>query len=203
MAGEEDSCMCLLTDGRNVELCSQEGSDAFLLQAGPFHFFTTNIKECNRIRKNSRQRAGGTLNADEKQRLTMVHFMADSLARCSSPALFAEKVPEEEIEFWLDHVMTELKEKTKDVRWQRTGILEQHDAFIINPCVSMFHHHAPAKMAFSKGFFQVLSEFIEARKPPLLPCADVAETMPLFHPYLNPTLGLPKRLSRSWNRAVC
>ena len=66
----------------------------------------------------------------------MVGCMADSFARYGTPALFDQKVSTKEIEFWLDYVMSELEILSEDARWIRTGILEQHDAFTINPCVS-------------------------------------------------------------------
>ena len=49
--------------------------------------------------------------------------------------------------------MSELEILSEDARWIRTGILEQHDAFTINPCVSMFADYVVAsRLAFEKGF---------------------------------------------------
>ena len=169
MQHQVDSCKMILPDGRNVELCSQEGADAFLETPGAVkRLFTSNnggLGDANRIRKKSRNKTGkNRLNAGEKSRLTAVHFTIESFSRYCSPAVFEDNVTKNDIEFWLDHVIVELKEKTKDERWQQMGVLEPHDAFVLNPCVPMFLHTTVAVMAFDKGFFNVLSDFIEARK---------------------------------------
>ena len=176
---DEDSCKCLLPNGRNVELCTQEGSDAFLQVQDRFNFFTANIKVCNDIRKRGRKSRRG-LTESEKMHLTTTHFQIDCFARYGSPGVFAARVSNKEIEYWMDHIMSELKRKAKDPSWQRTGVLEQHDAFLLNPCISMFLHDAPVEVAFEKGFFKVLCDFIKARKAPLLPSADLAETVCLL-----------------------
>ena len=75
------------------------------------------------IELRSRTRSGGALTPDENQRLTMVGCMADSFARYGTPALFDQKVSTKEIEFWLDHVMSELEILSEDARWIRRGIL--------------------------------------------------------------------------------
>jgi hypothetical protein len=175
----QDSCKVLLSDGRNVDVCTREGADIFLqTNPGENNFFTSNIGDASRIRQKIRT-SGGVLSAAEKQRLTITYFTADSLARYSSPELFA-KIPRDELECWIDHVMMELSEKIKDPSWTRTGILEEHDTFILNPCISMFMHSFPVLLAFEKGFFKVLSDFVASRKAPLLPCADLADTICLI-----------------------
>ena len=110
----------------------------------------------------------------------MIGFTVDSVAQYCTPEIFAEKVSSGEIEYWMDHVIAEVNEKTKDPSWQRTGMLEQHDAFIINPCISMFQHYLPLMLAFEKGFFQVFHDFLAAIKAPMLPCEDVANTVCLL-----------------------
>jgi len=178
---DNDSCKILLPGGRNVDLCTNTGADEFLQTTQCSNIvFTTNIRDANKIRKKSRKRSGKKLNAGEKSRLTNIGFMVSSLAEFSTPELFEDKINSSEIEYWLDHVITELKELTKDPRWQRTGVLENHDAFILNPCVYMFMKDVPVLLAFKKGFFQVLNDFIVACKFPALPCADVAETICLL-----------------------
>lgn len=148
MASNEDSCISNLPDGRRLELCSQEGADAFLKYnpSGSFNFFTQNFGVCKTIRRKNTRR----LNAGEKDRLTMVAFMADSLAQYSTRKVFAECVPDDEISFWLDYVMEELKKLISDEAWLATGELHQHDAFTINPCVSMFKHDSPSKLAYER-----------------------------------------------------
>lgn len=154
-----DSCRCILPDGRNVELLTREGSDAFLRAhaAGPggFKFFTSSYADCAQLRRRARERRGGRLNPAEKQQLTIVGFMVDSFGRHASDELFDEVVPESEIEYWLSYMMEELSLLAQDPKWQRTGVLEQHDAFTINPCISLFERAMPTQLALEMGFFDV------------------------------------------------
>lgn len=178
MAGE-DSCKVLLPDGRNVDLCTRQGSDAFLAyasQRGTFDWFSKNYEMCMLIRRRART-AGGALPARAKQQLLSTGFSAYYLARCSTPALFAEKVSDEEVKCWLDYTMTELRITGRDPRWQLTGVLDQHDAFTVNPCVFMFTHTAPTQLAMEKDFFKALSDFVSALDASLMPCADIAEAL--------------------------
>ena len=176
----QNSCTISLRDGRNVDICTNAGTDA-LLQTQPSNsIFMANIGDANEIRKKGRKRHNNKWKNSEKSRLAFIGFLVTSITKHSTAELFAEKVSSEEIEFWLDHVITELKEKTTDPRWQRTGVLEQHDALILNPCIYMFMHSIPVMLAFRKGFFQILNDFIEARKAPGLPCANVAGTICLL-----------------------
>ena len=145
--GGKDSCINHLPNGRRLELCSQEGADAFILYnpSEKFEFFTLNLTECIKIRSQSRR-----LNAGEKEHLLMTGFMVDSLSKCATKEVFANNVPDDEILCWLDYVMHELTKLASNERWQRTGLLDKHDAFTINPCVSMFQHEAPAKLALER-----------------------------------------------------
>ena len=142
-----DSCINHLPDGRRLELCSQEGADAFITYnpSQPFEFFTLNLGDCIKIRSQSRR-----LNAGEKDRLLMIGFTIDSISKYATKEVFAKYIPDKELIFWLDYVMEELKKLASNERWQRTGLLDKHDAFTINPCVSMFQHEAPAKLALER-----------------------------------------------------
>jgi len=176
----EDSCKVHLDDGRTVDICTTRGADTYLqsYQSIEFKLFSKNMRDAKKIREKGRRK--GRLSAAVKSRLTLLYFMVDSIAQYSSLEIFTSIVPKLEIEEWIEHVIVELKEKSGDKKWAQTGTLEQHDTFLLNPCVSMFRHAIPTQLAFEKGFFKVLSEFVEARKAPLLPCADIADTITLL-----------------------
>lgn len=173
-----DSCKVLLPDGRKVDLCTPTGADEFLRCpcGGDFKYFSTNINDASQIRRKKK------LNAADKSRLTMLYFSMDSVAKYGTPQLFRDMVPQSEIEVWLDHVISQLQKKTEDQRWASTGNLEQHDAFILNPCVSMFMHPVPVALAFEKGFFKVVADFIHVRKGNgrALPSTDISDTISLI-----------------------
>ncbi|KAL9182977.1 hypothetical protein ACHAXT_004256 [Thalassiosira profunda] len=180
MAGE-DSCKTHLPDGRVVELCSRDGADTFLTatQRPSCDWFTINMGICGEMRRRARA-AGARLTAGEKQHLLSTGFSADCLARYSTPSLFASVVPDREFQFWMDQTMIELRFLGHDPRWRRTGALEQHDAFIIHPCVSMFVHDVPAQLAMEKDLFKALGDFVGGLNPSLLPSTDIAETLCLI-----------------------
>mmetsp|Transcript_28874 Transcript_28874/g.32381 ORF Transcript_28874/g.32381 Transcript_28874/m.32381 type:complete len:571 (+) Transcript_28874:28-1740(+) len=168
-----------LPDGSNVDVCTREGAHAFIQSPGPFNFFTTNIESCNEIRKKEKKNRGRRLTPQEKQLLEVTYLVAEGLAESSAPEIFAT-IPKEEIECWMDHVIEQIAEKTKDPRWIKTGILERHDLFIISPCIPLFMHAVPVKLAFDKGFFEVLGKFVASRKAPLLPCTDIAGSITML-----------------------
>ena len=90
------------------------------------------------------------LTAADKEHLIMTGFGADSISRYCTPEVFAECVSDEEIIFWLDYVMDELKNLSHNSGWVRNGTLLRHDAFTLNPCVSMFKHKAPSRLAMER-----------------------------------------------------
>lgn len=147
MASDRDSCITHMPDGRRFELCSEEGANAFLRYgtAGSFNWFTMNIPTCKMIRGSNRR-----LSAGDKERLLMIGFTADSFSGYCDQSVFAECVSDDEIVFWLDYVMDELKELASNTGWISNGTLERHDAFTINPCVTMFSHEAPARLAMER-----------------------------------------------------
>ena len=147
MSGNDNSFIVRLPDGRRLELCSTEGADAFLrLQSSEsFDWLTVNFTECKRIRNKKRR-----INAAMRGRLQMVGCFVESFARYATHEVFAEAVPHEEIVFWLDYVMDEFKKLINDPGWLRNGTLSKHDTYTIQPCISMFMHKAPARLALER-----------------------------------------------------
>eukprot|EP00978_Attheya_sp_CCMP212_P016325 scaffold42639_cov37-Attheya_sp.AAC.8 len=177
----QDSCKVLLPDGRNIDICTPAGADIFLAtKEGDFKFLSSNIDAASKIRTKKKLRAG------DKSHLTQIYFTVDSIAKYGTPELFRAHVPQAEIQVWVDHVIAELKKRTQDARWISTGTLENHDAFILIPCISMFMHSVPVALAFEKDFFRVLADFVLARKGSgsgsgsNLPSADVSDTISLI-----------------------
>jgi hypothetical protein len=149
----KNSIIVHLANGSSVDVYTRNGAHAFIQKPGPFNYFTSNIESANRIRQKAEESNGGKLTPKEKQQLEVTHLMADALAENSDENIF-NKIPESEIGCWMDHVMEQIAEKTKDRRWIQTGILsERCDAFLLNPCITMLLHPVPIRLAFEKGFF--------------------------------------------------
>lgn len=51
---------------------------------------------------------------------------------------------------WLDYVKDELKKLSHNSGWIGSGTLDKHDSFTLIPCVGMFKHEAPARLAFER-----------------------------------------------------
>jgi len=182
---QNDSCKILLPDGRNVDLCTPQGANNFLKTPNPGKYISNVIEDANKIRTKSRKKKnsstnGDKLNSSDKQLLTYTYFLIDSLAQNGSQDLFASNIQNDVLELWLDHTMNELVVRSKDTKWHTTGNLAKHDNFLLVHCIPMFMHKAPTELAFEKGFFRVLAEFIASRKDPLLPCEDIADSVCLL-----------------------
>jgi len=96
-----------------------------------------------------------------------MYLIAQALAKICDLEIF-DKIPESEIECWMDHVMEQITEKTKDDR------CVHHAFLLLRQYVSMFMHSVSTHLAFEKYFFRVLANFIASRKTPSLPCTEVA-----------------------------
>lgn len=179
MRENENSIKVHMPNGRTVDICTTPGADAFLkakTSKDDADYLKSNIENAKKIR--SKRKLGGK----DKEQLKMIYIMIDSLADYSTPEVFRSYVPLKDVEFWVDHVMTVLKSIAQDKRWTATGKLEEHDAFVLNSCVSMFTNAVPVAIAHEKDLFKVLSEVVAARKGKTnsLPCADISETVELI-----------------------
>jgi hypothetical protein len=141
---------------------TRNGAHAFTRKTGQFNFFSSTI--------------GGKPTSQEEYQVQLVemNLIAYALAEHCDPEIF-DKIPESEIECWMDHVMEQITEKTKDDRCAHTGILSDryHTFFLLKPCVSMFMHSVSTRLAFEKDIFRVLANFIASRKTPSLPCTEI------------------------------
>ena len=163
-----------LPDGRNVNIMTQEGADIFIGLNSDFQGFSSNMEDANRLRQKT------TLSNQDKERLRTHYVMIEVLAQNASKDIF-KQISRSELEPWLDHAMTVIQKLTNDNRWTRTGILEEHDAFVLNACIAMMTQYHPVLLAFEKKLFTVLAAFIEAVQTSpstvALPCQDIAETV--------------------------
>ena len=142
---------------------TRNGAHASTRKTGQFNFFSSII--------------GGKLATSQEEcqvQLIEMNLIAHALAENCDPEIF-DRIPKSEIECWMDHVMEQITERTKDDRCAHTGILSDrsHTYLLLKQCVSMFMHSVSTSLAFEKGFFQVLANFIASRKTPSLPCTEI------------------------------
>jgi len=183
-----------MPDGRNLHLHTREGADAFLTPTSTFDVFSNKLKtvaalrkkedeHCStravlvgKTRKKSKKHKSKQLKELDKQAIINIYTMMSVVADQASTDLFAQ-IPSSEIESWFDHIIPILQKRTNDSKWKLNGTLEPHDATIFLTTNFLFDHFNFVKVAFEKGFFHSLAEFIAARPSPCLPCPGLAETI--------------------------
>jgi hypothetical protein len=176
MQSQESYFNCRLPDGRNVDLMTCEGANAFVGANGEhvqFEGFSSNIEAAEKIQQKIETET--VLTSEDKEQLQMIYVMIDEVSNNASEYVF-KNIKKSEFERWYDHVNGVLTKLTKDnTMWRETGKLEEYDMCIISACISMSKHLKAVEVAFEKDFFNILAKFIAGREAPLLPCADVAE----------------------------
>lgn len=161
----------LLPDGRNVNLSTKAGADAFVELGGSFQGFSSNLVHMlEPMRKKSK------LNAQEKQQMFVGYGVLIHVAMNASPQVF-DKIPKSEIECWYDHFNKYIPKVAKSKLWTQKGQLEPHDNALLGICIFFAMHNKAVQVAFEKDMFAPLASFVESRKAPQLPCVDVARSV--------------------------
>jgi len=144
-----------LPNGNRVDISTKEGVNALLQQADGFNFFSETVKKLNMSQNNGRRMKFKT-----KSKLISVFRL---LPQKADRTLFRGKIPESEIQCWLDYVIEGIRGLTTNKSWIQSGHVA--DAWLLlEPCQFMFCHGVPVVLAFESEFFQVLSSFIKVRK---------------------------------------
>ena len=180
---QDGSCRMHLPDGSCVELCTQEGANAFLQYGGrnpttPMEFLSDSAERISQIRRRKDRLSG-----QDQEELLMYYSYALALFRYASEDVFREYVPETELEAWLDCIRQELSRLVNHRQWIETGDLQPHDAHVLHSCIHLFYHAVPTALAMESDLFQRLADMIRARKPHTgraLPSQDVSETITLL-----------------------
>ncbi|OEU22845.1 hypothetical protein FRACYDRAFT_233009 [Fragilariopsis cylindrus CCMP1102] len=156
-----------LKSGQGINVCTRGGAHAFIRYTQENQLEVTHLTADTRNGAHVSTRKTGQFNffssiiggklapsQEECQvQLIEMNLIAHALAENCDPEIF-DRIPKSEIECWMDHVMEQITERTKDDRCAHTGILSDR--------------------TFEKGFFQVLANFIASRKTPSLPCTEIA-----------------------------
>mmetsp|Transcript_27214 Transcript_27214/g.66042 ORF Transcript_27214/g.66042 Transcript_27214/m.66042 type:complete len:180 (+) Transcript_27214:793-1332(+) len=151
-----------LQDGSTVDVCSEEGANAFLRQASSSNcdLISSLLKKIKKIRRKKR------LNPNDKHMISENWSHLSAFVLESDPKLFREKILETEIQLWLEHVIDVLKKLTTTQTWIQSGTLGGAvEDLALFSCVPMFEFHAvPVVLAFESEFFSILTDFVKACK---------------------------------------
>ena len=157
----------LLPTGENVNILTEEGANTFISTNDTFFGFSSNIEMADKLRKKKK------LNRQQKEDLKMIYILIGEVADNATDDVF-DNVSKHELKSYFEHVTRVLKSIITDVKWIRTGILQDIDREIINNTVPLMKRVHAVEMAFECNYFKVLAELIAARKAPSLPCPEIA-----------------------------
>ena len=149
-----------LPDGTIVDIATKEGVHAYLNGVSTFHDFSSNLKQIRKLRKKKQ------LNArDDKHLRGLVNFIT-SIAIYADRETFRAKIPESEIQDWLNYVIEELKNLTRKPSWVNSGKFDKRDEHIFLSFTSWFGggHLLLVQLAFKCDFYQVLANSIKVLK---------------------------------------
>ncbi len=186
MTNQEQGLKVVLPNGRNVNLSTREGANAFLSAAGnqqgggggggggnSFEGFSSNLEDVTRLRQKPRP------TAQDKFRMYVTYVSFIQIAEHASPEVFETMVPKSELECWFDHAHSVLSTfpTTTNKDWKQRGALQQHDDAFLSVLSYFACHYKAVQVGFEKGVYQSIAAFVESRQAPKLPNMEIAETI--------------------------
>mmetsp|Transcript_19320 Transcript_19320/g.47775 ORF Transcript_19320/g.47775 Transcript_19320/m.47775 type:complete len:319 (-) Transcript_19320:820-1776(-) len=176
LSDEYPSFDVTLPDGREFDISTAAGTASYLQNVDftTIRPIDTTVKELIKIQKNERENPN-YLNLV----MTLNQFLA-FLVNNADRDVFLEKVPQVEIQSWLNYMIQELKRLSETPIWTQTGAL--NDNIALSACVPMFCHVAPVALAFESGFFEVLANFAKVQREGnhALPNPEVCECLSII-----------------------
>ena len=113
----------------------------------------------SKLKEISKSRKTMTLNQYDKNKIIDLHGFAKLLAHHADDKLFWHKIPNAEIQCWLDFVMERIRKLSNQPQWTTRGLLNDLDGELLASTLSMFSHPVPVSLAFEGEFFSVLAGF--------------------------------------------
>eukprot|EP00526_Cylindrotheca_closterium_P016514 CAMPEP_0113647192 /NCGR_PEP_ID=MMETSP0017_2-20120614/24971_1 /TAXON_ID=2856 /ORGANISM="Cylindrotheca closterium" /LENGTH=327 /DNA_ID=CAMNT_0000559215 /DNA_START=150 /DNA_END=1129 /DNA_ORIENTATION=+ /assembly_acc=CAM_ASM_000147 len=158
-----------LPSGFSVNIFSEQGVQSFLETELSQTYISSDLKTIRTIR-NDKNRT-----CTEEDLLYSLTAKIEFLPALADQTFFRDRVPESEIQVWLDFVIDELKALSTKPCWVRTGDLGADDMSSLNISAAMFKCHAvPVALAFESEYFYVLANFLKAC-PNRLPSTKIAD----------------------------
>mmetsp|Transcript_27215 Transcript_27215/g.66047 ORF Transcript_27215/g.66047 Transcript_27215/m.66047 type:complete len:489 (+) Transcript_27215:793-2259(+) len=150
-----------LQDGSTVDVCSEEGANAFLRQASSSNcdLISSTLKKIQKI-YNKKKR----LNRYDKGVLLSSWLLICGFISQADRDIFRKAIEDSEIQFWLEYVIEDIKKLTAKRTWQQSGTLGwlEDSALFSSSC--MVKHAVPVVLAFESELFSVLADFVKACK---------------------------------------
>ncbi|CAJ1931379.1 unnamed protein product [Cylindrotheca closterium] len=157
-----------LPSGLMVNIFTKGGVQAFLESELSQTYLSSDLRTIKDIRKTKNR------TSEAEDLLFSLTAKIEFIATLADPILFAETVPESEIEVWFIFVLHELKALSAKPDWLRSGELDEDDMSCLNISAAMFHFHAvPVQLAFECEYVQLLADFLKAC-PTTLPSTEIA-----------------------------
>mmetsp|Transcript_19321 Transcript_19321/g.47782 ORF Transcript_19321/g.47782 Transcript_19321/m.47782 type:complete len:460 (-) Transcript_19321:385-1764(-) len=178
LSDEYPSFDVTLPDGREFDISTAAGTASYLQNVDftTIRPIDTTVKELIKIQKNERENPN-YLNLV----MTLNQFLA-FLVNNADRDVFLEKVPQVEIQSWLNYMIQELKRLSETPIWTQTGALNECDTIALTICIPLFSHLAPVELAFDNDFFEVLANFAKVQREGnhALPNPEVCECLSII-----------------------
>ncbi len=170
---EEPGIRMLLLDGRNVNLFTREGADAYLLSFGNKNYvgFSANLPNVMILRQKSRP------TEQDKFVMNFTYTSFIQISMSASPDIYDTIIPKTELESWFDHVNAVFPLLQNNKTWKRTGRLEEHDYAALSLNAFLVFHQKALQVGFEKGLYKTIASFVESREAPKLPDVKIARTI--------------------------
>lgn len=158
--------MYTLVNGRDVDINSNYGADAYLRQSN-FPPFSKTIQHLSGLTIKNK------MNLQTKTQVCVELEKFGAILDVGSRDVIAD-IAQEEVESWVDFNTRLLAERSKV---HKNGVVEQIDSTMLNSLAPAMKHQNFLKVVMKKELFSTLAGYIAVREAPNLPCDDVAESI--------------------------
>lgn len=160
---DHEPLWCQYPDGSLVDMATEEGANGFLDQACMPGYFSRLVSEVRKLRK--KQSNNKRLSDIEKSELIGCYKFIYTIANNADHESFCGKVPRNQIQDWLNLIIEEVKSFTKNKKWINSGRLAFSDLIVFKFCYEILMCSLfTSQVIFESELFQVLANFIKARK---------------------------------------
>lgn len=174
---EESYFRCLLPDGRNVDLMTTQGADAFIGKGKATPYLASNVDEANKIRKRLAQ---SNISSQERralqESLVRIYLLLGYVADNASEAVFAG-VGDKQLDSFISHACSIFSDRSTAKTWTKTGVLHKHDQELLESLIPSMKQLAFVERVLESNLLETLARLCAAREKTEMPCPDVTESI--------------------------
>ncbi len=172
--GENHFDVYLPNSRSTINIVAPGGADALIGAESNFCCFSSLVQQVDDIRNQCEP-----LTKEQKGNIKSHYMMLKLFAQNASPKAF-KLIPASEIECWFDHAINMLQFFSTSPRYIMTGVLDEHELYILKGSCSLVSHVKALDISFKKGFLKEIANFLAAPNAPLMPSAEIADSIFFF-----------------------